>query len=75
MWYKFLCAYFSAYFGSFSCINAYIFKGLLGHKNTVPSDQLNNQDRLERYLSVARKLPILQVSHWESNKHAEFKAD
>jgi hypothetical protein len=24
-----------AYFGSFSCINAYIFKGLLGHKNPV----------------------------------------
>jgi hypothetical protein len=26
-----------AYFGSFSCINAYIFKGLLGHKNPVPT--------------------------------------
>jgi hypothetical protein len=28
----FLCAYF----GSFSCINEYIFKELLGHKNPVP---------------------------------------
>jgi hypothetical protein len=26
-----------AYFGSFSCINAYIYKGLLGHKNPVPN--------------------------------------
>jgi hypothetical protein len=31
---NFLCAYF----GSFSCINAYVFKGLLGHKDPVPSD-------------------------------------
>jgi hypothetical protein len=25
-----------AYFGSFPCVNAYIFNGLLGHKNPVP---------------------------------------
>jgi hypothetical protein len=29
-----------AYFGSFSCINAYIFKKLLGHKNPVPNNAL-----------------------------------
>jgi hypothetical protein len=28
-----------AYFESFSCINAYIFKELLGHKNPAPSDK------------------------------------
>jgi hypothetical protein len=28
--------FLNAYFGSFSCINAYSFKGLLGHKNLVP---------------------------------------
>jgi hypothetical protein len=27
------------YFGRFSCINAYIFKGLLGHKNPTPNDK------------------------------------
>jgi hypothetical protein len=27
-----------AYFGSFSCVNAYIFKGLIGHKNPVATN-------------------------------------
>jgi hypothetical protein len=31
---------FHAYLGGFSCMNAYIYKGLLGHKNAVPSGHL-----------------------------------
>jgi hypothetical protein len=29
--------FFYAYFGRFSCANAHILKGLLGHKNPVPN--------------------------------------
>jgi hypothetical protein len=37
-----------AYFGSFSCINAYKFKGLLGHKNPVPSHNVHATFRENR---------------------------
>jgi hypothetical protein len=36
---NFLFAYFTCIFWKFSCINAYIFKGLLEYNNLVPSHQ------------------------------------
>jgi hypothetical protein len=39
---EFVCTFYvhilGIYFESFSCINTYIFKGLLGHKNSIPCD-------------------------------------
>jgi hypothetical protein len=35
---NYLCAYFTCLFWKFFIISANIFKGLLGHKNPIPTD-------------------------------------
>jgi hypothetical protein len=37
---KFSMNFLCAYFGSFPCLIAYIFKGLLGHKSPVPNNYI-----------------------------------
>jgi hypothetical protein len=47
---------FSAYFGSFLCINAYIFMGLLGHKNPVNRDKTT---------CVGEQFAVVHNAHWD----------
>jgi hypothetical protein len=51
---NFLCAYFE----SFSCINAFMFKGLLGYKNPVPT--YNTPKEMVLILPLAKVVPVLK---------------
>jgi hypothetical protein len=44
-----------AYFGRFSCINAYIIKRLLGHRNPVPVDNINVTEKAEAQIDGNEK--------------------
>jgi hypothetical protein len=50
-----------AYFGSISCINAYIFKGILGHKNPVPS-----YDFVKKTPAARQQIP--NKHHWAEKR-------